>query len=313
MKVLRICLVAPMAVATAASALTVIAVGCGGTPAVTEPSSPTSEELESMGRHRRTSAPDVGEEEPDDGMQIEGLGGRLDPYDIQQGIEPKVADLNRCHTRELGRHHYVGGKIEMAFVVAPDGSVKRVHLNHSNLGAHRVESCLLDVARGLIFPEPRGGGDADFTLPLEFRARRASDIWEQSVSQSEADAHVSSLAACANPDGADTSAGTNTGTNTDGPAGTGVTDTAMTDTGSKSLSLPATISVTVYVGARGQALSAGFAAVDGPIDDAWVQCAAGAISAWMLSDPRGRIAKMQFTYQTMGQPEGQAQGPTQGG
>jgi hypothetical protein len=53
----------------------------------------------------------------------------------------------------------------------------------------------------------------------------------------------------------------------------------------------------MYVGTRGQVKSTGFAsASETPLDDAWADCAEIKVKAWVLSDPRGRIAKMMFRF-----------------
>jgi hypothetical protein len=59
---------------------------------------------------------------------------------------------------------------------------------------------------------------------------------------------------------------------------------------------PSNVWVTLYVGARGKVRSAGFASPTSAIDAGWAECAVERVSAWELSDPRGRIAKVGFRY-----------------
>ncbi len=111
---------------------------------------------------------------------------------------------------------------------------------------------------------PPRGGDADFTLPLEFTATR-SVIWlEEAVAKAQVKEHKSALRECAR---------------------------------SQKTRNPKAVMVTVYVGPRGAVQSVGFSSADKrPLTDAWADCAETTIRAWILADPMGRVAKMAFRY-----------------
>jgi hypothetical protein len=233
------------------------AAGCGGKsdgarePAAEDDDGPSG---------RRGQAPDIGEDEPDDGLQVEGLRGRIDTYDIQQGVEPHAQAIDDCFTKNRGKRRWLGGQIELAFVVGAEGAVQTVHMSQSNLGAWPVERCLLEVARGMTFVKPKGGPTAEFTLPLGFSSRTPPDEWDGARGASEVATQEAGLAAC-------------------GEAGV----------------VPASAVITLYVGTRGQVQSVGFAA-SAPVDEAWATCAEQAILGWALSDPQGRIVRTSFTY-----------------
>jgi hypothetical protein len=112
------------------------------------------------------------------------------------------------------------------------------------------------------FAAPRGNADADFTLPLDLASGRG-DVkwWGDEQTASELAPHLTDLAACDSETGA----------------------------------APGEVLVTAYVGNRGQVRSIGFA---GPaeIDPAWADCVVERAAGWTLSDPRGSIAKLSFTY-----------------
>lgn len=242
------------AVALAAS---VAVAGCGGkSDGAREPAA----EDDDGPRGRRGQAPDIGDDEPDDGLQVEGLRGRIDTYDIQQGVEPHAQAIDDCFTQNRGKRRWLGGQVELAFLVGADGAVQTVHMSQSNLGAWPVERCLLEVARGMRFVKPKGGPTAEFTLPLGFSSRTPPDDWDGGRAAAEVVTHESKLAAC---------------------------DTAG--------AVPASVVITLYVGTRGQVQSAGFAS-SAPVDEAWATCAEQAILGWTLSDPQGRIARLSFTY-----------------
>lgn len=235
--------------------------GCGGgQKADTAPAPAADDDDGEDPRYRRASAPGMDEEE-DDGLEVEGLLGRLDNYDIQQGVQPHAGALDRCFTENRGKRRYLGGHVELAFVVGAEGAVDTVHVARSDLGAWPVERCLLEVARGMTFAEPRGGPRAEFVVPLDFTARGSVDEWDQGRGRAEAAGRAAELDAC---------------------AGAGAA--------------PAQAWITLYVGTRGQVQSAGFAAPGGPMDEAWAGCAEAALLGWTLSDPQGRVARMGFAY-----------------
>lgn len=244
--------------------------GCGGSQGGDQTTPEPAAERDGEDGYHRASSPDLGEDD-DDGLQIEGLGGRLGVYEINQGIQPHAGALDKCHTSNQGRRRYIGGEVELAFVVHPDGKVKSVRMIRSDLGAWPMEQCLLDVGRQIVFPEPEGNGEADFTVPLSFAGRGRVITWDQTQAQAEVAEHLADLAACAQE--------------------TGVAE-------------PQSVLVTAYVGTRGQVQSVGFAtpgAADAAagataLDQTWAECAEAKALAWTLTDPMGQIAKMTFAY-----------------
>lgn len=239
--------------------------GCGSSPpprapALNDDQDPTS---------RRALGPGAYDGDHDEGgsgdMEIEGLSGRLEVYDIQRGIEPHSQALSDCYATKITRkNRFISGEVELKFVVGRDGTVKLVHLVQSDLGSWMMESCMLEIARAMRFARPKGHGDADFTVPLSFTSRAPLAVWEPARAQGEVGADkLAQLAACA-------------------------TETGTVD--------PQGIWITVYVGTRGRVQSVGFASPGGPLESVWVECAAARVALWSLSDPRGQIAKASFQY-----------------
>jgi hypothetical protein len=241
-------------------ALLAAALGCGGSSkGAAKPDTRADDEGQSL----RSSPLDDDDDDGDDDLAVEGLRGRMEVYDIQRGMEPHVQALSDCFTRKVGKQRYLGGEVEFKFVVHPDGAVKSVQLARSDLGAWPMEQCMLEINQAIQFPKPKGKGEADFTVPLSFDARQATFLWSDDRAQSEVDARVAELRACAEK--------------------TGTRD-------------PRNIWITVYVGTRGKVLSAGFASPDAPLDAAWAACADSIILGWKLTDPRGQITKATFRY-----------------
>jgi TonB family protein len=258
----RALLAAALAAAGGAGALS----GCGGSERA-EPRSPAT-----SGDEPRTVRRVVDEDSDDgggeDGFTVEGTVGHLDPDDIRHGLEPHNGALSRCYEARGKKLKFVDGKVDLKFKVAPDGTVRWVQMADSSLGAWAVERCLLEIARGATFAKPRGGKDAEFSVPIDFADPRARATWlTEEEGEAQVRSRVDELSACA--------------------AAAGVAD-------------PRGVWVTLYVGPRGKVKSAGFATRgDGPLEDAWVDCAEDRVLTWKLGDPRGRIVKLGFQYNAM--------------
>jgi TonB family protein len=240
-------------------------VACGGSEkTASEPSQPADDdderlELGDRPTDRRSAVPDADDDDDEDpNLAVKGLKGRLDSYDIQQGVNRHAAAVANCYNRPAKKQKYLGGKVSFKFVVTREGDVKTVKIDESDLGSWEVESCLLEVARSMTFARPKGG-EAEFQVPLEFTGRRRVLWWEEDKTQAEVAEKLVELEACQ--------------------------------------PVPSDVWVTLYIGTRGKVLSAGFASKHKqPIADEWATCAAQAIAAWELSDPRGQIAKGFFRF-----------------
>jgi hypothetical protein len=199
----------------------------------------------------------------DDSLSVSGLRGRLDSYDIERGVQPHAQALSACYYGNVGRQRYIGGDIELKFLIARSGEVKQVQLSRSDLGAWSIERCLLETARRMIFVKPKGG-EAVFSLPLEFSPTRSSRWLEEDVGLQQVKPFVKELRDCAKE------------ASTRNPRG---------------------VTITVYVGPRGVVKSVGFASdAKREITAEWADCADAKIRAWTLGDPLGRIAKLAFRY-----------------
>jgi TonB family protein len=245
------------------AALIILCAACGGgDKPVDNPSQPDDDD-DRVGRGdgaggRRSAVPGDDDDDDDD-LEIEGLRGHLDPHDVQQGVRPHSSGLVACFTKHVKKRGYIGGKVQLVFVVTPVGAVEQVQVQESDLGAWDVEACLLGIARQMQFKQPRGG-QAEFDLPLEFQPKRNVLWWDEERTETEVGVErMAELAAC-EPE-------------------------------------PANVWVTLYVGTRGKVMSSGFASPSKqPIDDGWATCASAAIAAWTLTDPRGQIAKGGFRF-----------------
>ena len=201
-----------------------------------------------------------------DGFEVAGSKGRMDPKAIEAGVSPHQDELEGCFTSQVAKRRFLGGKVELKWQIAKDGTLSSVQIAQSDLGAWPVEKCLLDISRGMTFDKPKGGA-TDFSIPLEFVGKQSSTWWDEDAGSAAVKNHMRDLAKC---------------------------DKAPTHR-------PDDATITAYVGARGKVVSVGFAtAQDSGLDadswDAWADCAEKRILAWQLPDPRGSIAKLAFHY-----------------
>ena len=203
-------------------------------------------------------------EEPegeDDGVQVVASHGHMDPAVVDAGIAPHKSDLEDCFTSRAGNRRWLGGKVTLRWDVTKDGTVTRVMLSESDLGAWPIEKCLLEIARTATFGKPIGG-KADFTIPLEFAPRGPFINWDSEQTKKAIGAQLTKLAACAKG----------------------------------KVRAPSGVTITMYVGPRGTPQSVGFSSPKTVIDDLWADCAEKAALAWRLTDPKGIIAKLAIKY-----------------
>lgn len=222
----------------------VLGMGCG-----------KNEDAEHVAHEEQTQG-DERPHEPNDGLAVEGLLGTLGRDEIQQGLEPRMDLFAGCFDQRSRAVSMIGGRVDLAFRVAIDGSVRIVHLRSSTVGDRETERCVLSVARSAKFPRPRGG-EAEFAWPLELDPPghvRPPLSWEP--------AQVESVVA---KESADVLA-------TCGAAGA---------------------KVTVYIGRGGKVITAG-ASIDEADSDAILDCVVERVSGWMLPDPGSYPAKVTF-------------------
>src|SRR5690606_37636873 len=115
---------------------------------------------------------------PEDGVTFVRTKGKLSKEAIEAGLAPHQTALAECYTTKVGKRRWLGGHVVLQWNVKADGTVASVKMIESNLGSWAVEQCLLDVAWSATFGKPTGG-DADFTLPLDFSARGGTAIWDE--------------------------------------------------------------------------------------------------------------------------------------
>lgn len=231
-------------VAARAAVLAAVVVGCGSEEApVEEPAASASSGFEQPPRRK---------------MDVSGLMGVIPERKIHGTLEPKLPKFQRCFFHGAGDVEFIGGHFKFYFRVGLDGRVEWVSPRGSSVGHRGTEQCLLEEAARTRFPEPRGGGAAEFVWGFELDpvgGVRPPVDWEAERVAPVVSANAASIEAC----------------------GAG---------GSEYV-------VTAYVAPGGQVLAAG-AASDSHEADAHIDCLVEAVRSWQMPDPGSYAAKVSF-------------------
>lgn len=210
------------------------------------------------------------DDEPADGIKFAHTRGKMDPAAITAGLEPHTQEMSDCYMTKVGRRRWLGGHVVLHWDIKADGTVTSVKLSESDLGNLDIEKCLLDAAREAVFEKPQGG-NADFTVPLDFSAKGNAQIWDEDKSLRAIGGQLAKLDACP-------------------------------DKKAKKHDKPVNVTITIYVGPHGKAQSVGFSSPNTEISEDWMECAAKAAASWRLPDPRGQIAKLAIRYKPAASP-----------
>jgi hypothetical protein len=236
------------AVAAALASLGLAA--CGGAPART---AATGGEEASVG----------GEEAPaggGDAIQIEGLLGSIPQDDVERVLARKNDAIAECYQQALDVLEQIEGSVELELDVGADGSVASAHLRNGSLGSAEAESCIVELAKRLVFPKPRGGSHASITYPLTLEEPYGHPDpidWSGSEAKAAVDANAADVERCL-------------------CGATGV-------------------QLTLYVGRGGAVVSAG-ATSDAAEAAQAAACLAAAARAWSFPDPGGKTAKATIAF-----------------
>jgi TonB family protein len=254
----------------------VILAACGGKAPPPEP----PKVAEPPPRPKRVVVETDKDDEPQDGVTFTHKRGQMAQDTIQAGLQPHAQELTDCYMTKVGRRRWLGGHVVLHWDIKADGTVTSVKLSESDLGNWDIEKCLLEAARTATFGKPVGG-DADFTVPLDFSAKGNAQIWDEDKSLRAIGGQLAKLDACPDP--------------------------KVMKAAKKPLLHPVNVTVTLYVGPHGKTESVGFSSPNTEIPDEWMECAAKATTAWRLPDPRGQVAKLAIRYKPAASPTDEAE------
>lgn len=102
-----------------------------------------------------------------EGMKVEGILGVIPQLRIEEVLEAKLPEFQRCFDQGSSEIASLGGHMKFYFRVGLDGRVEWVHPRGSSIGHRATELCLLSRAANARFPAPKGGGPAEFAWGFE--------------------------------------------------------------------------------------------------------------------------------------------------
>jgi hypothetical protein len=217
---------------------------------------------------RSTRVP-IEEPENEDGVEVVNARGHMDVKLVEAGLAPHKDALSDCYMSRVGKRRWLGGRVVIKWDITKAGEISAVKLSESDLGAWPIEKCLLETARAATFGKPKGG-DADFTIPLDFAAKGKAATWDEDQALRAVGGQVAKLDECVKP-----------------PKGKKL---------DKPIKLPSDVTITLYVGPAGKAQSVGFSSPKTELDEHWIECAEKTAMAWRLPDPKGTYAKLAVRY-----------------
>ncbi|NVB78984.1 MAG: AgmX/PglI C-terminal domain-containing protein [Kofleriaceae bacterium] len=258
-------------------------IGCGGgsTP---PPQEPTSVEPK---RVTRVPIENDSDDEPEDGVTFTKTRGSISAEAIQAALAPHNQEMMDCYTQNVGKRRWLGGHVVLHWDLKADGTVASVKMAESNLGAWPVEKCLLDIAWSATFEKPKGG-DADFTLPLDFQPPSGTKIWDEDMALRAVGGQLAALDDC---DDFEPGKPGKKPRKAPKPA-----KNPNVDKPARPERPPSNVTITLYVGPQGKTQSIGFSSSTSEVGEKWAACAEQTAQTWRLPDPRGQIAKLAVRY-----------------
>jgi hypothetical protein len=193
------------------------------------------------------------------GMQVEGLLGTIPQRRIEETLHAQLPGFQRCFFDGMAEVDVLAGHMKFYFRVGLDGRVEWVSPRGSSIGHRPTELCLLTLAKKTRFPEPKGGGPAEFVWGFEIEMAdgvRAPVAWPEAKVSAVVDAQRASLDDC--------------------------------ELGGSHYV------VTAYV-APGGGVSAAGAAADTQAAADKIDCVVSAVKRWPMPDPGSYPAKVSFS------------------
>lgn len=254
-------------------------IGCGGG------SPPPPQQVVAPEPKRVTRVPIENEEdEAEDGVTFTKTRGSISAEAIQAALAPHNQAMMDCYTQNVGKRRWLGGHVVLHWDLKADGTVASVKMAESNLGSWAVEKCLLEVAWSATFDKPKGG-DADFTLPLDFQPPSGTKIWDDDMALRAVGGQLAALDDCD-----DFEPGKPSKNPRKAPKH------PKADKPVRPERPPSNVTITLYVGPQGKTQSIGFSSSTSEVGEKWAACAEQTAQMWRLPDPRGQIAKLAVRY-----------------
>ncbi len=86
--------------------------------------------------------------------------------DVAAIVRGNLQAARRCHASALARNPDLKGKVVVAFVITPSGTVEEPEVPLATVDDPALHACLADVVRTLHFPAPPKGGNVKVSYPF---------------------------------------------------------------------------------------------------------------------------------------------------
>lgn len=93
--------------------------------------------------------------------------GSLDPEIVRRWIKRNIMKLSYCYDRELAGNTKLLGTVTTKLTIGSNGAVTSAKA--SGMNDKNVESCVVQVIKGIEFPKPKDGAPVAVTFPITFR------------------------------------------------------------------------------------------------------------------------------------------------
>lgn len=99
--------------------------------------------------------------------------GSMDPDVIRRRLMEFLPQFRSCYQRELeAKGTEINGTIKLNFVIGSSGHVTKAGIDGSTPLPSDVRGCVVNVLRGITFPEPLGGGVVEVNQPMNFQPKK---------------------------------------------------------------------------------------------------------------------------------------------
>lgn len=100
------------------------------------------------------------------------LGG-MDPDIIRRIIEDHIPQFRYCYQKELDKSsREFSGVVRLNFLIGASGHVTKAGVDSFSPLPTKVKGCVVNVLRGIKFPEPLGGGVIEVNQPFNFYPKK---------------------------------------------------------------------------------------------------------------------------------------------
>lgn len=101
--------------------------------------------------------------------------GSIDPNLIRKLLADHIPQFRFCYQKELDQQKDMTefqGIVKFNFVLGASGRVVKAGVTSEANLTPQVKECVLSVLKGIPFPEPKGGGQAEINQPINFFPKR---------------------------------------------------------------------------------------------------------------------------------------------